>query len=336
MFSNRLWSETVFIVLLLLILDAISSEGGTPWRWALAGLMFGLAALTRPLIVTLFPPLALWALLQARRDRKAWRLWVIRYATLAGACALVILPWTARNARATGAFVLIDTNGPFNFLVGTQPEAAFVDKDDVWSGRFGLVEGEPYERAANRDPAHTQAIAMATARQNIEADPGRFVRKSLWEAGHLWSLDSFLLRHLRNGWYGNVPRWAIAIATVASTGFFIILVVAGFAGLAASPPGSYRGLALLLLASFTALFGLTYSLSRYALPMHALLTVPAAAAILAPSPTLAALTRGAARHRRVAFWAALLALALVWLGNLPKLADMVAHGGAHYQFHRIR
>ncbi len=334
MFSNRLWSETVFILLLMLILDLLTLGRATPRRWALAGVLFGLAALTRPVIFTALPLLALWTLLQARRDGRAWGPWAISYAVLAVVCTLVILPWTVRNARATGAFILIDSNGPFNFLVGTQPDAAFVDKDNVWTKYFGVVGGDSYEHAVKLDPARAQSLAMTAARQNIAADPGRFVRKSLWEAGHLWTADSFLLRHLRNSWYGPVPLWAIAGVTVVSVSFFMILVVAGFAGLSTAPPGPYRGVALLLLIHSTVLFGLVYSLSRYLLPLHAVLAIPAAAALVAVRSTAVAVVRDGPLRRRAAFWAALLAVAIVWIADLPKLADTVTTGGVHYPDHR--
>ena len=332
MFSNRLWSETVFILLQMVILDLLTSEKSGVRAWALAGVLFGFAALTRPVVLTILPLILLWTILQAERDGRAWRRWSERNAVLVAACFIVILPWTVRNMRSTGDFVLIDTNGPFNILVGTQPDAAFVDKDDMWSPHFGMLPDGSYEPTANANPAEARAEALAIARQNVAADPSRYVLKSLWEAGHLWTADSFLLRHLRNNWFGPVPKSLIAIVTIVSVGFFVTLVLGGIAGLATTPAGPYRGLALLLLIHSTVFFGLVYSLSRYLLPLHPVLAIPGGATLVALRPTLRELTHGALR-RRVLFWSVFGALVGVWISGLPKLVDMVTTGGSHYPFH---
>jgi 4-amino-4-deoxy-L-arabinose transferase-like glycosyltransferase len=333
MFSNRLWSETVFILLQMVIIDLLTSGKSGVRAWALAGVLFGFAALTRPAVLTTLPLILLWTLLQAHRDGRAWSRWSARYGVLVATCFVVILPWTVRNMRATGDFVLIDTNGPFNILVGTQPDAAFVEKDDMWTDHFGLLPDGFYASTANAHPAAAQAEALAIARQNVADDPSRYVLKSLWEAGHLWTADSFLLRHLRNSWFGPVPQWLIAGVTIVSVGFFVTLVLAGVAGLATTPVGPYRGLALLLLIHSTVFFGLVFSLSRYLLPLHPVLAIPGGATLVALRPTLRELTHGALR-RRVLFWSVFVALVGVWISGLPKLVDMVTTGGSHYPYHR--
>lgn len=330
MFASRLWTETIFILLLMLILDLLTLGKATPRRWALAGFLYGLAALTRPVVLTVLPLLAIWAWLQARRDGRNWRPWAVSYAALAVVALMVILPWTVRNARATGAFILIDSNGPYNLLVATEPDAQFVEKDDVWHERFGAVGGDFYEHMVKVDPARAQSLAMAAARRNIAADPGRFARKSVWEAAHLWTADSYLLRHLRNRWFGDVPQWAVITLTIVWVCFFAALVVSGLAGLAATPPGPFRGLALLLTVHATVFFGLIYSLSRYLIPLHPVLAIPAAVALTSLAATARAVIRAASRRRRATFWLVLVALIVVWIGDFPKIADMVTSGGSHY------
>lgn len=360
-FSHRLWSETLYIALLLAAIDLLTGDpqGRRLWRWGAAGVLLGLASLARPMLATFIPFLLPWALLQAARGE--WRspdaggeygpppagarvprsmAGVGRFALLGALCAAAILPWTARNARATGAFILIDSNGPYNILVGAQPEARFVAKDDMWSARFGRVDGQSYTDLVDVDAAKAQRLAMQDATRLIAARPAAFVGKSLWEGGHLWTLDSFLLRHLRNGWYGpGVPRWAVALITLVSISFFVVLVIAGAIGLATERASPFRGLALLLIAHSLLLFSLTYALSRYRLPLQPLLAIPAAVVLLDVRGRLAASWRGALpARRRLALAGALALLAAVWVRDLPMMWDMVAHGGAghRYRFERLK
>jgi 4-amino-4-deoxy-L-arabinose transferase-like glycosyltransferase len=84
------------------------------WRWAAAlGVCFGLGALTKTLIVLIFPLLALWWWHRIG-FRDAARLSVI-----GGAALLIVLaPWTIRNFRVHDEFVFISTNGGSNLHQG--------------------------------------------------------------------------------------------------------------------------------------------------------------------------------------------------------------------------
>jgi len=349
MFSLQLWSETLFIFLLFAALDLLTADAaaGKRWPWLAAGLLLGLAGLARPMILTLVPLLLPWALVQLRRRQRAaadgtsprvGRVWlgsIARFGLLALGCVAVVSPWTIRNACTAHALIIVDTNGPFNFLVGTQPQAAFVDKDDCWSPRFGAVDGRPYQVAVERGARDTQRRALQQGFENIKADPTRFLRKCLWEAGHLWTLDSFLLRHLRNGWYGATPpRGLTSAITVFGTLFFAALVLAGLFGLAAQPSSPFRGLALLMVLHATLLFGLTYSLSRYCLPLHPVLAVFAASALIRPLHTLSRVFVKSWRSPRpYVLIVLLLGIGVVWLRDWPLISDMLTTGGAGHTFH---
>jgi 4-amino-4-deoxy-L-arabinose transferase-like glycosyltransferase len=334
-FSHRLWSETLFIFLLLLAIDLLARpiSGSSLKRWVGAGLFLGLAALTRPMLVTLLPFLAAWLLFSVLKRQVNLGPALARFATLALSMALVILPWTIRNRLASGDFVLIDSNGAFNVLVGAQPEARFVDKDDVWSYRFGRVNDEAYVEMVAREPGRAQALAMDGAIQHFRDDMGGFIAKSWWEAGHLWTMDSFLLRHLRNRWYGTVPGWVVPMVTLMSAGWFVVIVLAGLGGITAGVSSNFRSLLLLLLLQFTLLFGATYALSRYAVPLQALLVIPAGALLANHRGAIDRLRSGLIpAHRLVLLSLVVIALGLAWIRDIPLLKDMVLSGGSHYRF----
>ena len=337
-FSHRLWSETLFIFLLLAAFDLLArpATAGGLRRWLVAGIALGLGALTRPMLVTFLPFIVLWGVLQLKRERERLNpaTGLIRLSFLLITCGLVILPWTVRNMRTTGDFVLIDSNGPFNILVGAQPESRFVDKDDVWSWRFGRVADQGYVQLVALEPARAQALAMEGAISHVRADPRGFLAKSWWEAGHIWTLDSFLLRHLRNRWYGAVPGWFTPLVTVAAAGWFALVVLAGFVGVTVSRPSPFRGLLLLLLLQYTLLFAATYALSRYAVPLQALLAIPAGAFLADPRGTLDRARSGLIPvHRLALLGLVLVSLAFAWRRDLPLLGDMMTAGGSHHRFY---
>jgi 4-amino-4-deoxy-L-arabinose transferase-like glycosyltransferase len=338
-FSHRLWSETLFLTILLLAAELLTRDPErTDWRrWALIGALLGLGSLVRPMLVTFLPFLALWFAWGAWREwragsRPAAGLALGRFAVIAGCCMLVILPWTFRNTRVTNTVVLIDSNGPFNFLVGSQPEATFVDKDDRWSDRYGVVDGQAYTRLVAVDAARAQSLAMEQGWANVRADPVRFLAKSAWEAGHLWTLDSFLLRHLRNDWYGKgLPRWITPAVTTVAALFWAALALAGLAGLFLLLDQPQARLGILLAVQATVLFGATYALSRYGVPLRPMLAL-GAAGLLAGHVAPGEVWRRASRPIRLAAAAAVCLVAVSWVRDLRLMKDMVLNQGAGHRF----
>lgn len=332
-FSHLLWTETVYLALFLpglalLVRDPQCASGR---RWLGAGLLLGLASLARAQLLTFAPLLVLWAWW----GRDGSRSWLRGAALLALGWSLVVLPWSGRNLLVTGDFFLVDTNGAYNLLVGADPRAQFVDKDDTWNDSWGSLDGEAYVRAAARAPGESQRRALALAGARIAADPVRFAGKSLWEAAHLLTLDDFVARHLRNGWYGTgAPAWLTPAYAVGAALFTALLLLAGGVGLTAQPPSPFRRLTALALIHALLVFGLFYSLSRYAVPLRPLLAV--AAAWLATHASAARAELGVRPGRGAAAALLVLALLLCWSRDLPLLTDMVRSGGASHRFTQLR
>jgi 4-amino-4-deoxy-L-arabinose transferase-like glycosyltransferase len=127
LFQDLTANDTALFVLLLAAgvwgayrVEASLAAGTRGLRWAAwIGLCFGLAALTKTLVVLLLPMLALWW----------WRQAGFRAAFLAGLVAalvlgIVILPWVIRNTALQGQLVLISTNDGSNLHQGNNPCAA--------------------------------------------------------------------------------------------------------------------------------------------------------------------------------------------------------------------
>ncbi len=102
--ANFIW-PTVLTTLLLSTLFLIALHLETSSRflpWIGFGLLYGLAALTEPVVLTILPALGIWACYRLHRRRQRWLL----PATL-GALAFfaVVSPWFIRNYRAFHQFI---------------------------------------------------------------------------------------------------------------------------------------------------------------------------------------------------------------------------------------
>jgi hypothetical protein len=135
-YTQALLSETLFISLLLagfLLLSRWQPGAPRGCRWlVLAGGVFGLATLTRSLMLTFLPLVALWVLVQnfhhrgtegakktnvSRTSVLSVSLW-FNPAIFLIAAVLTIAPWTLYNSRLYGGLVVIDTSGAFNLMLG--------------------------------------------------------------------------------------------------------------------------------------------------------------------------------------------------------------------------
>ncbi len=148
-------------------------------RWAVAlGVVVGVAALTKSLILLLWPLLVLWWL-----RRLGWR--DALHLGLAGGLttAAVLTPWVIRNSLLDGELVFISTNGGSNLHQGNNP--CVVDYlrqgwDAQWVDCLATAPAGLSEPALDRWHRE-QALAYLWA--NPEAWPRLFVTK-LWA---LWN-----------------------------------------------------------------------------------------------------------------------------------------------------
>ena len=322
-FARTFWTETLFIFFLLLMIDLLlaGSASGRLRFFGAAGVVLGIGGLTRPVILPASLLLAIWVVFVASGPhgiRRTWRNALARVAVLAAAAILIVAPWTIRNALVEHAFVLVDSNGPFNFHVGNNPD--FMTKyvrgegHRSWDNRWGLVDGRHYNSWLEHSVDVAQRRAIDRAFLNIAQHPGLAARKVLWAAGDLWQLDNFLIRHLRwRAFDQELPKpVAVGLATV-SVSFTVVITLTGLIGLAIGRPAPLRSMVLLLFLHFTLVSMATYTLSRYGVPFRPLLAFYAAYVLLHPRQSLSQLARFPSRPTAtVVLLAALIAIGVVW------------------------
>jgi 4-amino-4-deoxy-L-arabinose transferase-like glycosyltransferase len=297
-FSHYLWSETLYTLLLVCAVWLLTRRPQPPQVGAAiaAGVVLGMAALTRSAIVYFVPVLMIWL---ALAHRPWWRSALARGALVLTVCLLTILPWTIRNHRIHDGWVLVDTNGAYNVWRGNGP-AFFELRKDPRLPRYAwpfeslplYPVGDRQARWLVRDVKRELGVdqptdlevaraARQTAWRSIREDPTAFLRRAAYKISDLWNPTSFLLRHFVLGAYGDVSdalrgtvSWAAILAYLGVMAFAVVGAVG-----ARRDPRTW--LVLLLLLFVTGIGAVAFGLTRFRLPLVPLLSVLAAHGILA-------------------------------------------------------
>lgn len=290
-YGGALMTETFYILAILWALDLVTSLGGsdaTPslrrprsWLpWLALGLAFGAAALLRQLILFVVPIALAWMLL-VRRERgvalpapeRSRRLTAtaLGMAISLVVVAALIAPWTIRNERAFGRFVLLNTNDGYVFFWANHP---------IYGTNFiPILSDQEYQQLipSNLRGLDEAALNDALLRQGIGfviADP---VRYALLSISRIKSYFEF--------WPSADSGLASNLARTLSFGVLMPFMIAGLylsvRGRRTTTPWRWRMLQLMyvLMASYTAIHLLTWALVRYRLPVDAILILFAARAI---------------------------------------------------------
>lgn len=278
-YGGALVTEPLFAVAFLWALDRATALAYRPgrgaWsRWAMLGLALGCAALLRQAFILVIPVILVWLAWElGLRGRGPAR---IRLAPpqVAGRLALTvavmlacILPWTARNYRAFGEFVLLNTNAGFVFFWANHP---------VHGSRFIPILPSGPTNYGNMIPAKFESLnearldraLLAEGIGFVRADPVRYVKLSISripEFFKFWpSADSgFGSNLVRVLSFGIMAPFLLAGAVLVLTRHRQVV-----------PSGA--GLLLAVAAVYSLAHVLTWTLVRYRLPVDAI-AVPIAA-----------------------------------------------------------
>ncbi|MCB9367344.1 MAG: glycosyltransferase family 39 protein [Calditrichaeota bacterium] len=148
-FSGETLSTSLEVLLGALCAQSVLalSKSQTPRHAALAGVIWGLAAITRPNFLLVAPVALLFALRRQSLTRSG--------AAALAALLLPILPVTIANFSLGGEPVLIATQGGVNFWIGNNPSADGITSTLPGADRFWTMEQakELADRTSGRDLA---------------------------------------------------------------------------------------------------------------------------------------------------------------------------------------
>lgn len=288
-YAGALITETFYITSILWTFDSAfrlvdvsrSSGGrghGAGWgRWLELGLAMGVTILLRQVFLLFLPFLFLWLWWNIRDDPTSRWKQVLHWSAMRGLTAatillvLMILPFTIRNYRAFGTFVLLNTNAGFAFYWGNHPihGTHFVPLQPV-----SYQDLIPPELLVLNEGKLDRALLQEGIKIVIN-DPVRFILLSLTR------IEEYI-----KFW---PSRHSSLISNISRVGSFGILLPFMLYGLWISFPrlrkpyferqGVYISIVYLFIVVYTSIHLLSWTLIRYRLPIDAFLIIFAAASI---------------------------------------------------------
>ena len=313
-FAHFLWPEVPHLFLFLLAAWVLVARGERPIWLAAAGVVLGLALLTKSLLGP-FLPVLLVPLLPGAGRRGAGRVAIVLLAA-----AATVAPTAIGNARR-GEPLMADSSR-FNLWVGLNDRSR---KDMV-----DEVVGDEYRRYLESAPTTAARARVLDARiRGLVAERGwpALLRAQLGrQYFRLMDKDSFFTDQLPGGaiarmgyGYRGVPSAVAALLRAWSYALYAAVLVAAALGLAAAPPrGAWHRALVAFLAYNAAVFLLLHVKSRYRVAFLPVLYLQAGAFV---GWCLAA--RGSRESPSSSAWAAagaaaVLALFLAFAGPLLR------------------
>jgi 4-amino-4-deoxy-L-arabinose transferase-like glycosyltransferase len=252
-FTLFLWSETLFITLLLALVWFLVrfDERGRLRDLAFAALTLAFAALTRESILPFAPVLLAWALWRPAPWRQR-----LRHAAVFAACLLLPLaPWTVRNLRAHGTFVLISTCRWYPLAEGNQPA------DSIRAAKQWVQSGALSETAAE---SHWRKLAL----EGIAAQqPSWLLKKVLQNVPGLLTPRTQLVRFVENRWYPQYSPAKRRALLAFEVGGHVLLIGLGALALVLVRPDRLKTLVLLYIGYTFALHVVANTDTRFLVPL---------------------------------------------------------------------
>jgi len=179
---ERIW-ETYLAALILGLLFLITLHLEDESRlscWAGFGALWGLGALTSPVMLSALPFLAAWLIYRRHRRGRRWFL-VNVVATLA--FLVVVAPWVVRNYTVFHRFIPLRDNMGLALRCGTKGKSDYWGPYELgpWNSNAEWNEFQQVGELAYMDHKKEQAIAF------IRAHPGWYVWTSFRRAFFMWT-----------------------------------------------------------------------------------------------------------------------------------------------------
>ena len=280
-YGSVLFAESLFVALIaasFALLPYGQTDALSRRRLFLAGVLLGLATLTRAVGLFFIPILVLaliaefWKNREQRTENKEespnlgsfcslFRCSLFYLSFLVLGSFLIIAPWTLRNALAYERLIAVDTNGGISFWYGAVRSDA------------ELAAGEA-QLAALPNLADKQRAALALAFDAIAAEPGRYLSNVRYKIVSLWQLGSRnyaaggIISFDPDGYsLGQTPGELPLPLSLLADAQYVLLVLGGIWGFCFAPRQS-RSLVLLLWLLFgTLMSGITIGHPRLRLPL---------------------------------------------------------------------
>jgi len=197
-------SLTAFLLSLLFMLTLEMEGDERPSSWVGYGLLWGVAALTNPSVLSFLPFAGCWLVYQLHRRGKPFLMPVILSAVIFW---MTLLPWLARNYAVFGKPVFLRANFGNELRIGNNPLA---------EGPYVLAyhpADNPFLRAKYQQMGELAFCAEQgrLAREWIAQHPGKFVVVSLRRVVYFWN---GLPRQFRIPWLAEIRNSHFLLVSV--------------------------------------------------------------------------------------------------------------------------
>ena len=318
-------SETLYTAILTAAVFVLHCRSDGPGRreLVLSGLLFGLSALTRSLVLWFFPIWIVWEWARGRPQKAREAALVLCVA------AAVVLPWTLRNAAKYGDFLMVDsTLGRTAYLsYSMTPDRSSPGRDLGYDRRHqererpecdsspvpGLEPLPPASELIELIPEEGRQIAIGDrrlerkleiARQRAIVDLPAYQRCEIANAAafatrnpafvvrlvasnfyNFWGPNSFLLRAVHGDLYARGPLAAshYGIFKILVVASTVPIVIAALLALGRRPWPPLMEWIVLFIAFYSAIHMLSIGHSRYRLPIMVLLIATSATWFVRPA-----------------------------------------------------
>lgn len=194
-FDTELLIPVLFLPLVMgaLLLTLELERQASPRRALWAGLLWGLATITRPNVLLFAPIYFFWV--RGRSKQQAG--WVLALMFTAG-WLLPVLPVTLRNRVVGGEWTLVATQAGVNLWIGNNPDSdgstAIVPgtRAGWWEGYWDARNQANAAAGQTLAPGDVSAHYMSRASDWMVEDPGAFL-------GHLWTKTRMFLSNRELG-----------------------------------------------------------------------------------------------------------------------------------------
>ncbi len=284
--ANILATENLFIPMLLgIIITFINAAKGEHIRWPwliLCGLLCGISVLIRPTAL-LLPGTMVIALIIITGIKNMVRQGINSLAkpavitiSLYLLVGIIILPWTIRNERVFGHFVLISTEGGITFLAG--------HNEGSLSAEYSL-EGPVFNtlNAENLDEISYDQHAYQLAFQFIREHPELEARLLFHKLFNFFKDDVSGFTYNEQSALTPLPHWLV-VATKGSAEIFYLSVLAlavASVFLKGGDQDRWYLILIVIIIGWTVFHLAYYGKDRFRLPLAPALAMLAATTILA-------------------------------------------------------
>jgi len=233
-FPLALATENLFFLLVLASMLMLFKAAGMPStiNFVLAGLLLGLSALTRSVILPFAGLAVLWAWFSLRQRRGA--------VLMAGMLALTIAPWVVRNSLLYGELTGIETSLGYNLYVGYHPQSTGTFTFGPSLDLLSILDDRARDEFGTR-----QAVAF------IRQDPARIPYLALRRLGYFFNLEwrAFTYFYVNN-FLGFIPSAVLLLILSVLALPFAAIALSAALGSVLLPRGPQTTLLMLLFVGY--------------------------------------------------------------------------------------